>query len=330
MPKYGFHAALKNPDYSPGQRRTVELRRRSVIAWYLLVVSWDHAVTGGSGAGAIYSDAVFRWIDRIELIVAGTARQVYSGQFLRILHKLLGQEEWPQTPPTSVAASASETGRRAYFALPLQMPHSFTPEEFGLPTQLAEDPTLAITWAQYGALFNELIDGVPAASNVSVELYEAPVLDPAIPAGSHHALEIRDTFIDITQSGTPRIELPHLAPGHELRAVIVEAFQGGTGGTDFEYSNSLISKMKLVINGKDVLDLVPFSVLQARNKVAYQLEAIETGVVVIDAAEDKRTAAGELFIIAGTEKPYLEVNAAKQSGECRIRVTTISVSTRLR
>jgi hypothetical protein len=318
-----------DPPITAGNSDTVEIRRRNVLHSLLGNLRFDYTMTGGTGAGSIPADALFRLIKRI-VVNTGRDIQAYGGPFLYLYHVLFAPESFTQTPPTSVAAGANETDREAWYEFPFSMDHSFAPEEFGLPTAdpRVVNPTFHIEWSPA----SELVvgnDGVVAVANTAFDLYERAYLEPRVPAGGFAPLLIKQKEVAITATGEVEVRLSHLlsrsdgGPGHELRAVFIEAYSGGVSGADYVAADDVVDEIRFQLSGRTVQEQVAWRALQQINRKEYQLAALQAGLAVIDAAADKKTGRGELFSVSGREEPVLTLDVTKQAGDNKVVITTI-------
>lgn len=319
--------AIDAPEFKQNQPARVELRRQNVVRAYLLTMLYDFAVTGGTGAGTIFEDAHARLLRFLQFKIGGRDLIAVSGQLLRLYQRVFGLREFVQLRPTTLAAG-NENGRRAWWFLPLFMPHSFNEDQFAAPTSILPVMELVVTWGVASDM-TQGENGALAISNPDVDLYEVFHDDPALPLASYDALRMVQYTREITQSGPVRIQLTELVPGDEIRAVFVELFGGGAAGADYEYNDAVATHLRLVVSGDEVRKRVPVEIIQQDNRVVYDLDQIITGLAVLDAAEDKSTATGQLWTVAGQTTPTLDVDAVKVAGDCKVVVTVVYVRGRL-
>ncbi len=312
------------PDFSVAARKDVEIRQQSLLSGLMLVTGYSYTVTGGTGAGNIFTDAAFRLARAITLMVGGKPLHHVRGHTLGVLEKLFEKEQFTQTNPTTDAAG-TENSREATIFLPFYMPASIVPDEFAFPAY-ANKARLVVDWAAALELIDSSGDATSAAfSNVVTKLYEVPLEGvPKAPASRWGAFRMRHVTKEITQSGTPQVELDHLQPGEEIRAIIVESFNAGSSGQRYSYSSSVINNLRFEVNGRDEYEQVDFADLQNRNKREYRLSSKQTGVAVIDFAEDRRTDPGQLLVIEPGTSPVLYLDVTKQSGDNLVVVTTLT------
>lgn len=315
--------SIKPPTFSEGAQTSEALRRENVVKMYLLRVVYDVVLTGGTGAGAPFADAAYRLLRSVQINVGGTLIHA-NGHTLGKIVKLFFPALYPQTDPTDDSAG-TETGREAYIPIPFFMPWSMDPDEFGFPSAQAQG-TILPTWANAAELFTTDADFTASEiQNAVVNLYEHYYIGAKRPPMSFSGLQIRRKELAVDSSGSPQLSLDHLRKGQELRAVILEGFAGGSGGQRYDYNDDVLAEIRLDLNGRDVVEATPFSVLQADNVVEYELSARETGVAVaFDAATDKRTRFGDLPVVSSEEPPTLYLSTSKETGDCKVVATTIA------
>ena len=320
---------IEAPRVALGQPKSVRLRQLAVVAGYLLVVKFRWRVEGGTGVGQIFADALDRFLQRVEIRAAGQTKQQYTGQTLAAMGRIFAHQttwggRWTHVPPTSLADGTDQPDRVGRYFLPLQMPWSYTPEEYALPTAIVQDPQLVVALGNPSDLVTGE-DGTPIIEDLDAELYEIPYLSIDRRPDEYLALEIQQTTADVLQSSSAyQIKLP-VGGMQEIRAVLVEAFAGGSAGSDYVYSDAVVEEARLSINGIDVFGRVPASEIRERNRQVYRLPEAETGILVFDAAEDLRTNAGELWAVSPRVEPYLDLKVNKAPGDCQLRVTVIGV-----
>ena len=323
MTRQGMRA-VEAPSFAEGKTRGVTLQERHVLSMLLLRTGYDFDVSGGSGAGDILSDAAYRVAQEITVQADGSPLHNVNGHTLGKIQKLLGREEYSQTDPTTDAAGTSEADRESFIPIPFSMPYSKRPHEFGLPTPTAK-ARLLVKWLSGGDLVDGE-DGAIALSNVDPDLYEVPIYGvPAEPYSKWGAVSIRKIEKDVVSDGQITVDFDHLTNGQELRLVIIEGMAQGANADEFLYNDSVVTDVgPLDIANQEEFESVPFSVLQQRNKVAYQLSALETGVGILDAAEDRETGRGELWTVRGSQRPFLKLDVAKQTNDTKVIVTTVA------
>lgn len=314
---------IQAPDHSEGSVTSEALRRGNVVKQYILRTQYGTTIDDGSGAGAPFADAAYRLLRSVQINVGGTLIHV-NGHTIGKLVRLFYPALFPQADPTDDAA-ASETDLESLIPIPFFMPHSLDPNEFGFPSGKA-DGSIITSWANAEELFDTDADFTGSSiDDPEVELYEHYYIGHGRDPMDFSGLQIRRQELAVDSSGSPQLDLSHLRNGQELRMVLLEAFAGGSGGIRHNYDDDVLTEVRLELNGEDVVEATPFSVLQADNVVDYDLSSRETGVVVaFDAATDMRTTFGSLPVIRGAEKPTLYLKTAKQTGDCKIVATTIA------
>lgn len=325
--------SLEAPQYSAGQRRPRTMEQGNVVARYLLRTVYDYDMTGGSGAGGVRADAAFRLVNELSVNLPGgegprAVVNVYGHTLYKIL-KLLEPALLTQLHPSAVAASTDEDGRRSVIPIPFHVLRSLSPYEFALPTMHAGRPELVVTWGNPADLFTDAIDGVPSFSNVVPtvieERLEGAGAEPTEIArrGLHFIRKYRK---EITQAGDTVVDLEQLA-GYEIVRIFVQARDTGAGG-GYEDSDSLVNTVELEVNGTEIIEALPWDLLQAVNAEQYQLSSAESGVVCLDAAEDMRTERGQLWPVNPPRDPRVKLNVDAPTGSGEVIVTVEGVSRR--
>lgn len=315
------------PDYSEGRTTSVEIQERHLLAQHDLIVDYDWAVTGGGGAGDILDDAAYRLVRELSVESGqGTLHHV-RGDTLGVIQRLWGTEEYAQTDPTTDAAGTDEDDRQAIIPIPYYVLHSLTPYEAALPTWAAQ-ARLQVTWDDISALVDGE-DGDPAIDNAATQLIERPIFGVSKkPASRWAGMSIRKVERAITQDGSVIFDLDHLTRGQELMVVIVQGMAKDDSNDDeYLFDDSVVTKIgPLDIDGSEEFRRTRADAIQQRNKVVYERSSLETGVWVLDAAEDMRTGRGELWTVRGEERPELEIEVVKATNATRVIVTTIALT----
>jgi hypothetical protein len=313
------------PAFAEQKQQSVRLPSGDVINALLLRLRFDLVVTGGTGVGTVYSDGLFRLIRAVTVRYDGTDQVTLTGPTLRVLNALFQPEEWPQTPPVNLAVGTQEVELQAF--IPLNMPWSNDGEDFALPTTLVRAPEFLVDWGVASDLYTGEDAVSVAINNADVDLYSFPVEESGKPPQAFFPFLTTRAELPVTQAGSRvKLKLENLRRGMEIRAVLLEAFEGGTAGADHEYSDALVTAASLNLNRKDVFERIPFSVLQGRNKVAYQLAAPEAGVAVFDASENRNTGRGQLWRVNPDVTQYLELDLAAPTGDSFVRATAIATA----
>lgn len=315
--------------YAAGRTSTVPLRLTHVIHSLLLVVGYTWNVVGGNGAGAVAGQSSHRVLDEYIMRGNGDKQQVWSGPALYFYNLLFTKQLLPQIPPTAVAAGTVEAGRQSIIALPFVMGHTTSPDEWGLPP--LRDPSVTFRWAPGAELVTAAQNGAQSLTNVTLDLYERWYENMVPPPTGFSAFKTAQWEKQVLATGKVQIELeglmsgPENGPGHEVRALLIEALIDGVNDAQYAHDNSLITNLKLELSGEEVQKEIDFSVLQAENVTEYQLAARETGLVVLDAAaHDQNTRRGQLWTITGRAKPMLTMDCVLQgAGQNKVRVTAI-------
>jgi hypothetical protein len=329
MARYGLEKLPRSPRFIAGGSDSVELPQRHVLAGLLGRLDYDYAVAGGTGAGSLPADAQFRLIDRVNVRAFGNDIQQYSGPFLYLWDKIFRREALVQVPPTLLTAGADQDAREFWAFFPFQMAHAFNGEAWGLPTAVEPAAVFEIYWKPAAELaIGE--DGAIAITNANFTLYERMYLPAIAPPGGFRALLIRQHIEEIAATGERIITLDHLQsrpgnqPGHALRAIFIEAYKGGAAGSDFVRADDVVTRLRFLVNGAPVVERTEWRAHQQLNRDAYQLPALEPGVVVLDAAEDRKVLPdSEVWVVSSIQKPQLTLDVTKQAGDNKVVVTTV-------
>lgn len=309
------------PAFTSAGRTEVEIKHRNLLSSLLLRVAYTWTVTGGTGAGTVFPDAAHRLVRLITLYKGGKAFFTVRGHTLGKMLKLFGTEEYSQTVPSDDAAAAY-TGV-SFIEIPLYMLHSLLADEFSMPPDPNNPIRAVIDWAGPDDLTYDHDYTSAAFSNVSVELFEQSLLDTPHLGG---IVLVRKFEKDVAAAGDLTFELANgLNPGEELRWIILESFEGGASGIEYQHSSDIIETIRIEANGQDEYEEVSFEAVQQLNKKDYALSSLETGVAVWDAAEDKRTGRGELLTLGRNHDLKIPLTVAAGTGDTKVVLTTVSV-----
>lgn len=326
--RYGIRG-IDPVEFSEGKRREISIPKKGILRELISEFGFDHAITGGSGAGAVQADPAFRTHERVQVLIegAGADKTLHDlpGHTLGVIDRLLGEQETPQIDPTDISAGGSTSGCKATVPIPFYVPRSSTPDECALPCAVAK-PRLVIDWAHVDELVTAAQDGAGAYSNTETDLFPRMLYGVAAqPYTKWSALSLRSTQFEVTVTGSKPLELSHLRPGMDLVRVIIEAFATGAAGAQFDPNDALITQLELEVNGVKEFEDAPWATLQRLNAKLYQLTAVETGVVILDFAEDGLTGRGNVIKLEGAAAPVISLDYVKQTGECKIVVTTMAI-----
>lgn len=314
------------PTAKAGKSVPYALPREGLLRAVTMVITANWTVTGGTGLGTIFSDAIFRLLSSLSLNVGGGPMQQWTGQTLGLVDKLLSVEPYAQDGPTLKAAGTSEA-IRLQLDLPFYMPGVLAENAFALPAGArGANPNGSLALAAATAL-GYGFDGTVGLSDINVEFYARPHQgrDTAADVRQLGFVVSRQVEFDVAQSGKKRIVLDQIEKGMEIRGVLVEALSDA--GNGFEYNDSAIKSVELEVDGRPEIEDTPFAVVQGYNKKDYQLSANETGVIVLDAAADRMAGRGQLWTVETDTAPVLVCDFAKQNTD-RARVTVIAADRR--
>lgn len=308
-------------DISFGKRqRPVNLRTTHLLAGVLLRFSATYTMTGGTGVGTMFTDALFRLFSLIQLNTGGEPQLTLTGQTINFIMQALYPTTYVQDQPSSLAAGASEAVE-CFMYLPLAMPHSFDPLATSLPSYVwPQQPPQLVLDVAAAAIIATGEDGAIGFTAPQLEVREVQVLDENLDPTVRDFIEIHQVTQNIAAAAArQQVYLPTIAPGKEIVRVIVEGFDNS--GNDV-YTDSLITHLRLIIGGQDVQEKESWNILRQINKRDYQLSALYSGVVCLDSASDKGTGPGELWYVGAGDRPYLEVTT---TAAANVRVTVIAV-----
>lgn len=317
------------PAWKTNDETSVDLRKRNVIAAYLLKYTATVDVTGGTGAGSIPDDSVFRFLRRIALNAADFDFMSFTGRFLYLYHLVMGRQLWPQTPVGSVVAASSHD-IAANILIPGFMLHSYSPDEFGIPTTLLDSPRLVLNTGTAEDFATGNDGALSFDGDGEFELTEIPYIElqeRGINPADFLGVRIKTVTREISQAGEINVDLSHLGRGHDLRAVFIQALDTGAG-TKYEPTDALIERVRgPIMGGRPKFERNPWSDYQNKNVADYGLDAVIDGAVILDSAEDKRTDPGEMWKVPNVpETPYVTLETAAPVGTAEVAVTTISVA----
>jgi hypothetical protein len=324
------------PTFRAEGRSTVKLPATRVIHSLLLHLTYSLTKTGGTGAGAFFADASHRLIE--ELIVRGNDQDllVVDGTLLYLWQLMFMRETFAQTAPSSLAAGNTEAGRHSWILIPAVMGHAGAgavngDDQFGYPPLV--NPTLSVKWAPAKNLANTTHDSVLSVPACTVELFQRFYNRPQPKGvGGFAPVFARQWSKAISAAGNVVFDLDELksardgGPGHELRAIFIQAFGAGSAGYQYAPDNTVVTEIKLEVPGEGtVQDTVSFGAIQQLNKSEYGLSAIQTGVAVLDAAaHDQNVGIGELWTLRGRGAPQLKLAVTPAAaGDSRVVVTAL-------
>lgn len=325
MPSYGKQMVSSAKEAAPNTTVEFPLDRLPnglVRLFVRFFAGWT--VTGGSGAGTIPADALHRYLRKLVVKYEGEDRMTAPAQFWRWLVRFLMPSSPENTQPSSLAANANQAVEITVPVL-FNMAHA-TPEEqdrFNLPVQHTDNPVLSI---ELGSPSDCAIgeDGTVGFTNPKIE-----VLAETIAGAAEHPfqdlIEVHQFTIDANQSDNAlSVVLTGLKAGLEVRAIFIAAESGGVGGAGHQVSDTLIRSLIFKNGGVTLYDKTAWDSLRNLNKMAYALTARESGVVILDAAEDRDTRPGQLWDI-GAVKPELVFDVNPGAGQNRIRIWALGV-----
>lgn len=326
MPRIGRERG-RPLEYSAGRRTSEQLNQRNIVTRYIVRVTGTLVVTGGTGAGTVREDAPGRILAALRILGSSQTIQSWTGRTLWLVQRLFGAAELPQVLPADDIAGSTEIDIR--LAVPMHMLRSLTPNQTAFPTAAVASPRIDTDWAP----LTEIFDGGDATGvrldNPRVEIYEDKLL--GLPADARGPGRFERPFVYSMERAVNAavtgslFDMDVVVPGSRLRMLIIEAFAGGAGGGGFDPSDDVLTELSLRLNGVEEYSGIPFSEIQAANKAEYGLAAVQTGVGIIDFAEDMYTAGDALPRVEGLQRPQLVYDATPGAGESKFRVTAVTV-----
>lgn len=326
MARYGVDTG-KRIDFAAGETVTGEIQRKNLLHALNVRIRGNVVVTGGTGAGAPRSRhaALARLVRQVSLLADNNTLQSWYGHALATAMWLLDEEEYAQTLPTDDAAGTYPID--VTYRIPFHELRSLSPDFSAFPSFAVANPQLSISYGNASDLFDADVDATGIAfSDMQVDVIEETLLGTDRNAGRYARPVVVSVNQDVTvDTDELPITLENIKPGMEVSRILIQAFSGGSASDIGDPDDSLIETVKLEIGNKQEIR-APWAVLQNIDKRAYALEAKEAGVVMLDSAKDRRTepGVGQLWEVRGLDKPVVTVKAAKQTGNCRIRITAIA------
>lgn len=320
------------PDFRAGGRTSVALRTDSLIRSYLLRITGNMTVTGGTGVGTIHPDAAFRLVPEVRIQAGGVAIVDTTGPTLGRLERLMEPTVTPQTVPDSLAAGAVEPFDVA-IAIPLAFMHSFTPEFHALPSWALPALQLTVGFANPADLAYGN-DGQLGFTNVAVELYEEVQEGSPKNARMYAPVQTITNEVPVVANVSDgKVRLEQISPiggsKMEIRGIMVEAFDNAA--SDYLRTNGILNEVGFYLDNREVFEKIPAGLIQRRNAKTYGLTGTELGVYLLDAAEDKKTGQGDLWTQdRANAVPYLSYDATYPGTPSILRVTTLGVAGRIR
>jgi hypothetical protein len=311
----------KTHDITFGRRNTpIQIRTTHLLAGLLLRFSATYTMTGGSGVGTMFADALFRLFQLVTVTTGGEPQLTLTGQTINAIMSALYPTNYQHDQPVSLAAAASESVE-CFLYLPFAQPHSFDPLATALPSYVwPQQPQQLVVDFDAAGVVASGEDGVIGFTAPQLEVREVQVLDENMDPTVRDFMRIVQTEQNIgAASSREQVYLPGMTPGEEIRLVLVETFDN-TGA--FVYTNTIVSHLRLIVAGQDVQEKESFDLLRQINKRDYNLAALMSGCVFLDSASDRGTALGELWYVSEGDRPYMEVTT---TAACKVRVTVIAI-----
>lgn len=310
-------------DFKEGELKTIPLELKNPLNAIVLELVGDWQATGAPGAGALRSDAAYRWLRQHRLLANNRPIQTMDGRASRPYHLLFDDELWPQVAPSSIADATDEAIRLTHI-VPGYMGHSLIGEAFGIVPRGGVDYSLELQMGDADDLVDAVENAVAIANGV-VNVYEMPYQGDR---GPFAPLIIQRFEKEVNAAGEVVIDLNTLGPGTEVRALFIEGLSGGSNGHDYDHDDDVIVDLvSLEVDGEERMKTIPRETIQGRNVKFYGLAAIEAGVMVLDSAENRRTEPGQLWSVRSL-RPKLTLNVAPQGGDNKIVVHAIATAGR--
>lgn len=317
--------------YGAGTTQSILLPTERLISYYLLRVTCSITMVGGTGAGAVFADAAARFIRKITIHYDDNDYVVLSGQALSLFQRFYGDAALFQAIPASTAAGVAHLCEFNY-RIPFYGMGSKRPNDFAFPTKNVRAPQLTVEWAPIVDLYTLAIDGVPgisAGTAPAVFLDEVTVLEKAAgDAENPNPLDYGMTLINqvnvpVTASlNDVPIYLDHLGPGMELRGVLIESMDTGSGDARHTYSDAGVTGVRLTVNGVPEVEKTSWAQLHHENVPDWGLAAPIVGALLLDSATDKDTRTGQLWTIKRGFRTRVDVDVVAGVAPQKVRVTT--------
>lgn len=314
------------PKFVEGRTVSARLQQRNNVAAYVIELSGTLTTSGVTGTPALRPDAVGRVFERITTKAGGLNIQDWLGVQLLDAELYFENAPLPQVLPANGGNAATAVKLR--IRLPQYEPRSFSQYEKLLPTTALPDLLIAIKFGVLTDMFVDAFDGAAVLTNSDVRIYEETL--EGVAGNTARFLPLVYSYVAdvlVTRKGMV-IELDSLPAGAEVSRVLIRAEAGGSGGYEFEPNDSILGDVKLRFNGSDVVNSIPFDVLQASDVREYGLSALRTGCTTLDAVRDQRSEAAsaepQQWQVVGPGHPQLILDVTKQAGDNRVLVTVFA------
>lgn len=314
---------IKTMRLTEGALESIDLKMVDPQHALLVEIVGQFQATGAPGGGALRDDAPYRLVRQHRLLANNRPVQTFDGRTQRPFFKLFDEASWPQDGPTSIA-DATDEEIRIYHVVPGYMGHSLTGEQFGIVPRAGVEYSLELQLGNAADMVDGLENDVEIA-NGEIRIYELPYQGDR---GPFAPLIIQRYEAAVTQTGEIELDFNTLGPGTEVRAVLIEGLSGGSTNVDFDHDDAVIEDVVgFEVDGEERIKTIPRVVMQGRNQRFYGLTAIETGVVVLDSAENKRTEFGQLWTVQRL-RPKLRLSVDPQAGNNKVVVHAIATAGR--
>jgi len=326
--------AGKAPAFSAGNETSEPIRQLHTLSELLVRVSGTITITGGTGAGSWHADAAYRILRLLKVDYDGETRVNLNGPDCLLLDTLFEPQVRVITFPSSLAAAAYSFD--VVYRIPFHMLGARQEQKhgFALPTRLVDAPMLKITGGNAGDLTYGSTDYTTIVfTTANVEVFER-VMDgiPTPVRGTYSPLLIGQSTVRYVASLSEEVhELPGMAAGRELRALIATAHQYGSGDVDYRRVDSVLTKLGLHVPGSDNLPPVDTTVIQRLNALVYNRSSVITGAYVLDPAENRNVGPHELWTVTRGQRPNVKFDATYNgsNGDHLLRFMTLSTAGRV-
>ncbi|HET8655273.1 MAG TPA: hypothetical protein VFL93_07140 [Longimicrobiaceae bacterium] len=314
------------PKFSEGRTVSARLQQRNNVAAYTIELTGTLTVAGATGAVAVRGDAVGKIFEQLTTKAGGLNVQDWIGVQLLDAELYFEQAPLPQVLPANGGNGATDIKVR--IRLPQYEPRVFAMFEKLLPTTVLPDLLLAIKWGKLSDIFADGFDGTATLTNSDVRIYEETLEGVAGNVARFLPLIYSYRADVVTTKAGMVIQLDSVPAGAEISRVLIRAEAGGAAGYGYEPSDSILGDIKFRVNGSDVVNTIPFDVLQASDVREYGLSALRAGSTTLDAVRDQRSEANspepQQWQVLGPGHPQIIADVTKQAGDCRILVTVFA------
>lgn len=318
MPRLG-NRQIDAPDYASSARKVKDIPQQSLLHGLILTLDATFGVTGGDAAGSPYPDAMHRGVTQVGIVADGRQLVTLAGTTVNWIETFLYPGVRYQLAPSNDTAGLSEVVQLNMY-IPFHIPRSFNEYECLLPTYATDSLQIQVDWAAASALINGG-SGVKALTGATTKMREVPVDGLPLSPATLYGLSMwgNISWPVPAAASNQKIYLDMVQPGEEIRCIIIEAFDNGA------VSDTLVTNLRLSINGKDELEQFTWNEFRSRNMANYGFSARKSGAIILDAAEDKVTSYGDLWSRFAGPRPYIEMTFAAPTSAASVLVSVNTI-----